>query len=419
MQKRVGLILSLLLIANLQAREYSSTAFGTLQQLSSTKKLDEKKRLFHEAKRSFNRGDYEEAFALFDKLLIVDPNNNVAHLEYARTLYKLGLFKASKKEFEKILLKNPPPIVKQNIQRYMDKIDSHIDSSNKRDFYHVIVEFGATYDTNIGLDTNKKFTHYASYDLINDTNITKGVYETFNLIVTHSYKADDFRWENSLYSYNEFQNKDIEGLNFLTLQSTLIKNLNNSKILLPLSISHAWIEHNSYSSTLSFTPTISFGNKEKKSSFDMGVEIKKSLIDKEKQRDFHSYGSFLSYLYNYEKLTLYNTINAQKDIRESRVRYDISKLRLRVSSQLFYQLNSSRQISFAYSHGDDKYTILDHNLGYRRRDKKDIFNLFFREQLNDKISAKIDYTKIRNNSNINSYYYDKNSYSLLFSYKIY
>jgi len=245
------------------------------------KKKKEKRDYLLIGKTYFQTGEYESALAAFDHLLIEEPNNQLARLEYARTLYMLGFYKPAKKEFMIVLNSNPPEIVKRNIKAYIKKIDSF---SRKHIFYG-LVGIGITYDDNLGFNTEKKTTHYGGLELQNDTNMTKGFYTGLKFGLNHLYVSDNFSWSNSLYSYNEFQNEDIDNLNFLNFMTSISKKYHNFKISLPTSLSYMWLDGRSYSFTSALIPTFNYQPNDL-TNYKISLKYQKSNIFDDHNRNY-------------------------------------------------------------------------------------------------------------------------------------
>ncbi|HHE05623.1 MAG TPA: tetratricopeptide repeat protein, partial [Epsilonproteobacteria bacterium] len=138
----------------------------------------------------YHSGAYEKALASFDKVLIEEPDNHRARLEYARTLYMMGFYKSAEEEFETVLHTHPPHNVKKNINIYLKKIKS---MGRKHHFYGA-AGIGLTYDDNLGFNTHHETTTYGGLELQNNTDKTKGVYETVNFSLSHLYVGEHFNW---------------------------------------------------------------------------------------------------------------------------------------------------------------------------------------------------------------------------------
>jgi tetratricopeptide (TPR) repeat protein len=91
-------------------------------------------------------GHPQEALFAFERALAVEPQDHRARLELARAYFMLGNFEQSRLLFEAVLASNPPPRVRENIQRFMDQLTAR---KQQRD-----QQFSANVDFSVGIDSN-------------------------------------------------------------------------------------------------------------------------------------------------------------------------------------------------------------------------------------------------------------------------
>ncbi|MCH9813906.1 MAG: tetratricopeptide repeat protein [Epsilonproteobacteria bacterium] len=356
----------------------------------------------------YQSGAYEKALSTFDQILIENPDNQRVRLEYARTLYMMGFYKTAKKEFEVVLSANPPKNVKNNINAYLKKIAS---MGRKHHFYGA-VGIGLTYDDNLGFNTHLETTNYGGLELQNNTDKTKGFYQTLNISFSHLYIGENFNWSNTLHSYNEFQNEEIDNLNYLSFYSTLSKQQEHFKVSLPLNISTAWLDGSFYNHTLALLPTLQI-QPSNTTLLTMTTKLQVTQFDEE-DKDYQTYGTQLSFVKLFDKLTLSANGTYESDIRENLVRYDVSRNRILLGTNLYYQLLKKSILHFGYLYNSDKYNLIDPALNYHRKDTKHNYNASIKQKLSKKSTATLRYQRLINDSNINTYSYKKNSYSLMY-----
>lgn len=90
-------------------------------------------------------GDFAGAAADFERVLAIDPEHHRARAELARTYFSMGEFVRSRSEFEQVLAAEPPDTVKDNIQRFLDRMEPGVAPRN----WAVRVSAGALYDDNV------------------------------------------------------------------------------------------------------------------------------------------------------------------------------------------------------------------------------------------------------------------------------
>lgn len=356
---------------------------------------------------------YEQALIVFDRLLINNPKNNRIRLEYARTLYALQMYDESKQEFLHVLNTNPPPIVQKNIKFFIKKIENSI----KTNFFQALVSVGVSSDSNVGNNTFLETTQYGQFVLNNDIQERKDRFTTAELSLMHMKKLPIGRWINSLYLYDEqSHDQSSDKITFLSLSSSYTIPLNGVRVSLPIGMDMTYVDSEKYAKSISFRPTVSKNiTKTISASLSASYQKSKNVLNEEKDLIIQGLnGKFYWMMKKFSnKLGLdfleYRRINdGRSDISKDQYSFDIS------SSHPIFETNS---INLFFRHQKEKYTEIYPVFDFYRVDKKDNINLSFNQEVTNSDSFKIGYTKSKNSSNINSYSYKKDIYSLKLSHK--
>ena len=83
----------------------------------------------------------------FERVLAIDPGNDRARLELARVLLATGNAQRAAQEVQTVLDHNPPPAVRRNIQKFMDRIRQ----AEKRGGWGLALAVGGLYDDNVNV----------------------------------------------------------------------------------------------------------------------------------------------------------------------------------------------------------------------------------------------------------------------------
>jgi len=94
---------------------------------------------------AFESGDYEAAIFAFERVLIADPTADRVRLELARTQYQIGDYEAARSNFDRVLSNQPPANVKQNIDLFLQQIDRSTQKHNLNGVFSIAV----SYDDNV------------------------------------------------------------------------------------------------------------------------------------------------------------------------------------------------------------------------------------------------------------------------------
>ena len=171
---------------------------------------------FYLARSYYKMGKYEQASAAFERITILDDTHQRARLELALTYMKLGLNDEAVKEFNIVLRdKNIPENVVKNIRQKIEQIKQ----KKKKHFFYGTIGFGVTLDTNPNNTTDSKTFDTPNVQGIKITDeIYNDIYYSVNLNANYLYKINDsLSLENKLNYLHQFYNKDDERLDDSTL----------------------------------------------------------------------------------------------------------------------------------------------------------------------------------------------------------
>lgn len=361
----------------------------------------------------YNAKRYEEALMAFDMILIDTPNDINAKIYYAKTLYKLSLFKEAKKELE--LLLNTPlnAQTKKELQNYLTSIKR----KQKKHFFNTIVGVGVGHDDNINLTTDAKTTQYGPYTLINDTNKTDSTYGLASLSLSHRYMGQFFDLYSSLYSYNEFAHvAEGNDLNFIDMSSSAVKNYKNFSIALPLGFNASYLDGEDIGYNLYTNPSITYAVNKALKTF-----VQASFIDNStkfaEHRDYQAVSGGLGIRYNQDNFQGALGVNIQNFTAKEDLRFDISKDVVRYLAYGKYYILKGFYIGANLSFTNDTYSDLDEVMGYKREDEILRYGLSTGKTIGQNALLNLKYQYTENDSNINAYAYEKNNYTVECKYK--
>jgi len=82
-----------------------------------------------------------------ERVLLVDPNNDLVRLELARAYFALGEYQRAKDEFEEVKKRQPPAGVVATVNTYLDAIKEK--QGRYKPVYGAYIELGAGYNSNV------------------------------------------------------------------------------------------------------------------------------------------------------------------------------------------------------------------------------------------------------------------------------
>ncbi len=101
---------------------------------------------------AINLGRVPEGVLALERHLVAVPGNDRARLDLARGYFELGDYGRARSEFEFVLRYNPPKEVRNNIERYLDAMQTRDAFANKASS-QLYLEVGAGRDSNVNAGT--------------------------------------------------------------------------------------------------------------------------------------------------------------------------------------------------------------------------------------------------------------------------
>ncbi len=373
------------------------------------KKIIREKSPYEKGIEFYRAKEYEDALMFFDRALIDDENDIDARRYYAKTLYKLSLFKEAKKEF--LLLHEISP--DKEIEGYL----KNIEKKHKRNFFSTNVSLGAGFDDNINLTTDANTTQYGSLTLINDTKKIDSIYGLATLSLNHRYVGKFFNLYSALYSYNELAHTAKgNDLNFLDANTMIYKKYGNFSISLPLGFNTSYLDGDNIGYNIYTNPNITYNISKTLKTF-ANISFLDNTSKFAKSRDYTVFGGGFGVRYDKKRFQNVFMTNLQSYSAKKDLRYDISKDVMAVMMQSRYYLFASAYLGANLSFKKDKYRDLDEVMGYKREDEAFSYGAFVGKNITKNILFHFRYKHTKNSSNINVYSYEKNTFALECKYK--
>ncbi len=359
---------------------------------------------------------YEDALALFDRILISDSENIGARFYYAKTLYQLHLLDEAKKAFTTLSKVEENPAIRKAVREYLEKIARQ----RKKHFVNAAVTAGIGYDDNVNLNTDYGTTRYGPYMLINDTNKTKSTYAIGAFSLTHRYDAAAFSVLSALYSYNEFfHTAEGNDLNYLDLSTALLKKYGRFSLILPVGANAAYLAGDAISYNLYTAPSLS-ATLGKNYRLSLHTVLTDNFTQFAKDRDYIMLGGGLGLRKQIRKS--YWGVDARIAYYREKShssRYDINRDLLATMLYGRYYLYHTLYFDMACHYDKASYRDLDSVLGYRREDDKSRYTVTLGNEFGKTAVLSATYSHTENHSNVHAFSYKKNNVALQYRYKLY
>ena len=371
---------------------------------------------FYYARSAFELKKYEFAFAAYDRILILNPTNHRARLELARTLFMMKSYKESKKEFETVLIAPIPVVVRQNVEKFLEAIET----KEKNYIFNKVAIFGFGWDDNINNNTYEKYSEVGGREFNNDTDkISDTNFKAIlvaNLIVPNK-SHSQFSWESTVIGYMQEQNhhhdNDIALTSFSSGMGYAAQKFKN---LFSFNYDHIWVGGDQTLRIYGITNTIKY-NTYKKQLLTMNLKYKKKqwIKEEDSSKDSNIKELSLNYTLPIEKtkdsvefFTSYIIERLKKDVPDTNVDKNTKKYKLKYSKDLFKTYN----VSVGYQLEKNDYKVTTASVNLKRKDDTKTAILGISTKVNKSDTVAIEYNNIENKSNINVYTYKRKSVNL-------
>jgi len=373
---------------------------------------------FYYGRSAFELKNYDFAFTVYDRILITNPQNYRVRLEYARTLFMMKSYKEAKKEFESVLASPIPKIVRKNVEKFLELVNS----KEKGYVLNKIAIFGFGWEDNINNSTYEYANNVITGLTNNNTNKKSDTnFKTIlvgNLIVP--YKTNKhISWESTgvlyLQKLRHYHDNDI----FLISLTSGIGYVNQKyKNLASMTYDDVLVggKHTLY--TYGLSDSIKY-KIYKKHLLTINIKYKKKKWVQKADTTKNSSIKELSFNYllpiknSKDKFNLFTSY--KKEQKDAGTRADVNKNTKQYKISYTKNLFDKYNMTLAYQLQRDKYKDALSSTIPPRDDKTKTATIGVTRALSKIKTVTIEYNNIDNKSNNNIYSYKKQSVNLSYT----
>lgn len=177
--------------------------------------------MFEYAVLSIRLGDYEQAIATLERMLIYREDLPRVKLELGAAYFKLGSYEVARFYFDEVLSADPPPEVQARVEKFLAEIRSR----EQRSVFAGLASVGIVYSTNANLGPSERFVEVFGIDATLDSEFLEeddfGVRASVQL--AHTYDFGGPRSEpwitNATFTALEYFNEEAGNIEALFLKT--------------------------------------------------------------------------------------------------------------------------------------------------------------------------------------------------------
>lgn len=374
---------------------------------------------FYLGRSAYETKRYEFAISAYDRILITEPNNNRVRLELGQTYMMMNLYTQSIKEFETALEGKLPAKVREKVEANI----AFMKNKQKKHFFNITALLGVIYDSNINaspdagqfdiyspsLNSNLTLTNTGDYE---DTMITQ-----LALVMAHKYKPSDNYYIDTtltplLLAYKDYSEKDIHALS-LNVSPTFVEK--DEKYTLSFLVDKVYQGRDPYQFNFYINPKYA---KVLSSNTLYEVGLKIGRIDYASElKDSNSFALKNTLKYattDYGLFTFNFELGKENELKETRTDVSLVSYNLNVANS--YEIKPTYTLQSSLGYKITSYDDTDVNFLNRREDKKIDASISLQKTLGNNKAIILGATFTDNDSNQESFIYDKHTLKANFIY---
>jgi len=368
---------------------------------------------FYLARSAFELGNLEIALSAYERVLLYHPQENRIRLEYARTLFLLGLADEAKKEFQLVLDSNPPKIVAEKIGKYLVALEP----KRIRNSFGGSLSFGIHHATNVNNASTHSILNIPSLGLnvAQNQNLESDSSHVEQLSMLHAYdfgEPNGYMWQNRLSVYAQhYLDFSQNNLLFTSFQSGVANYTQKYNYFLPLVYEKVWYGSEDYLDTYAFAPSLGYALSEL-AMLSVRARYGKKRFTTYEQRDASVLGLWTGLSSALDEGMIFAEMGYANETKENEGRTDVDFNAYNLNLQYLHRFTDDLSYNVNYGFRFQQFNDEDTLFLSKRRDQNHIFGVGFNEQLTHAFSLNGTYNYILNVSNHDPFDYTKSQFML-------
>lgn len=354
----------------------------------------------------------QQAITAYERILILQPNHTRAKLELGKLYYEQGDLVLSQHYFNDARNDNIPDTVRTNIDKYLDQIAKK--SSKSKLSGAVILGVGHDDNINVSPEASSWFVPIFGQEFTNVTDPVESLYTHQVGILNHYYDATStygFGIKNSVMVYNKSIPGESEyNIFYLRYKPSLIFKYDQDTVETALLYDTMQYGGDAYLETFGFEPKISHSiDSTSLISAHLKLMFKNYLRSTDQARDARYNEVGIDY---YKKLnaatTWLNSAVLAQERQDKTSSLDVSNDAIYAKTGLSYKYSATLQAGAEIQYNQKNY--LDNNLFFlnKRQDSTIRAAINISKNLNKDLAIQLRAEHIDNSSNQKAYSYNKN-----------
>ncbi len=353
---------------------------------------------------------YDEALTAFDRVLMLNPTHTRTRLELARLYFETKQLEQASHELDLVLKENIP----QNVRDIATAFKTRVDESKNKHSFSVALIVGGGYDNNANNDIGKKEFIIPSFNIPitgNDKVADSNLFAT--MVLNHTYDFGEkggWSLENSLVGYNK-TNIDLtqNNLNLFALSASPVYSHESLRLSMPLNYDRVYLDGKGYMYNLSATLKGTY-LLDATSQLEAGYLHKRGYYDEDEGQDVKGntfFGSYKKAFGEDEPLLLSLSTSYSDNAEVNSGRTDVASTGHSYTIELSQNFKNGLKPSLSYTYSTTDFDKVDVLYGTKRSDSRDEYELGVGYAIKENMLINASVTYSKKSSNHDPFNYDK------------
>ena len=384
------------------------TAYGMFEELSLTNPQSAEYN-FLLGRCALELKKYDEAVTAFDRVLILNPSHTRTHMELARLYFEINRYEQAQAELDSVLKENIP----SNIRDVALAFKTRINELASRHTFSGALILGGGYDSNANNDIGRKEFIIPVFnipttgsDKTSDTNIFA------TMALNHTYDFSErggWTLENSFVAYDKLNKKlSKNDLTLFSLSTAPTWSEGSYRVSFPLSYDRVYLDGKGYLYNLSASAKASYLINAT-SQIEGGYTYKRGYYDSDETQDVTANTVFVSYKKALGEepiiLSLNTSYTSNNEVNQGRT--DVANTEYTYGIELAKSFKNGFRTSVSYTGSATDYDKTDVLFGTKRADTRDEYTLGMGYSIRKDVLINATFSYAKNNSNQDPFTYDK------------
>lgn len=384
------------------------TAYGMFEELSLANPQSAEYNFFL-GRCALELKQYDQALTAFDRVLMLNPTHTRTHMELARLHFETAHFEQAQAELDSVLKENIPTNVRDIALAFKTRIN---ELATRHTFNGALI-VGGGYDSNANNDIGHKEFIIPAFNIpitgnnkVSDSNVFA------TMVLNHTYDFGERKgWtlENSFVAYDKLNTKlSNNNLTLFSLNTAPVWSEGSYRFSFPISYDRVYLDGKGYLYNLSASAKASYLI-DATSQIEGGYTYKRGYYDSDETQDVTANTVFASYKKAIGEdpimLSLNTSYTSNAEVNKGRT--DVASTGYSYGIELAKSFKNGLRTSMSYSGSSTDYDATDVLFGTKRADTRDEYEWGMGYSIRKDLLINVTLTYAKNNSNHDPFNYDK------------